>query len=69
MTKTRSVSFIETFPSFAEAQAYAARISAPSVVVHLHGNDGREVFTVCDQGAIDAVQEELNAVVKELAAD
>jgi hypothetical protein len=69
MTKTRSVSFIKTFPSFAEAQDYAKKLAVNSIVIHLCGNDGQDVFTICAQKDIDALQEELNAVVKELAAD
>ena len=68
MTKTRSVSFIKTFPSFTEAQDYAKKLAVNSIVIHLCGNDGQNVFTICAQEHIDALQEELNATVKELAA-
>jgi hypothetical protein len=68
MTKTRSVSFMKTFYSYPEAEDYAEKLAVPSIVVFLVGTDGHNLFTVCAQEHIDAVQEELNAIVKELAA-
>ena len=68
MTKTRSVSFMKTFYSYPEAEDYAEKLAVPSIVVFLVGTDGHNLFTVCAQEHIDAVQEELNSVVKELAA-
>ncbi len=66
MRKHRSVSFIKTFETQDEAEGWIDKIIGPAIVVHLCRMNGKgeianELFAVCDQNGIDAMQEELNA--------
>lgn len=46
MTKTHGVSFMKTFYSYPEAKDYAEKLAVPSIVVHLVGMNGHNLFTV-----------------------
>ena len=66
MRKHRSVSFTNAFETIEEAEAYIEKIIGPAIVIHLYNHDPKtnlysELFAVCDQSAIDGLQEELKS--------
>ena len=51
--KVQSISFIKSYKTFAEAEAWSKMIVGPSFIIHLWDQDGTELFAVCTQNSLD----------------
>lgn len=69
MTNPRRFAFINAFKTVREADDFLKEIVGPGLVIHLYCRDHKtglhsELFAVCNQTAVDSIQEELDEVEK-----
>lgn len=53
--KVQHISFINTHKTIEEAEVFSNKIVGPSCIIHLWNSDGTELFTVCQQSALDGM--------------